>query len=548
VHTLQRWHIGRTWRKNGLQMTRRPAEERLRALQQVTDAALSDLPLEQMLGELMSRLAQLLAVDTAAVLLLDEDGRTLVARAAKGLEEEVERQFRVPVGRGFAGRVARERRPVRIPDVQPADVVNPVFREAGVKSLLGVPLLLEGRLLGVMHVGSKVPREFDDDEVELLQLAGDRVALAIGGRLTERERGLADAFQRSLMPPLPSLPGMSLGGRYMPAAATRLGGDWYDAFVLPSGMIGVAIGDVVGQGFHAAALMGQLRSALRAYALDRRSPKEVLLKLNALLRQLEPGWGAAVLYAIFDPSSGHTTMASAGQLPPLILDRGESSRFVELPGSAPLGSVKRPEYEEVRAEVPPGSLLVLFTDGLVERVGEGLDSGLARLQRALVGAPKDPGALCGRAIDALLPDGPGGDDVAMLAIGVTPFADPLVLRLPADPDTMPFLRRVLARWLDEVGASEQEVKEIALATAEACANAVEHAYSPASAEFVVRATRSAPGEILVTVSDQGQWRAPRGTDRGRGLQLMEALMDSVEVDRQHHGTAVMLGRRLDRAA
>jgi anti-sigma regulatory factor (Ser/Thr protein kinase)/putative methionine-R-sulfoxide reductase with GAF domain len=529
-------------------MSSQPAEERLRALQKVTDAALSDLPLEQMLGELLSRLTELLAVDTAAILLLEEDGRTLVARAAKGLEEEVERQFRIPVGRGFAGRIARERGPVRILDIADADVLNPLLREKGLTSLLGVPLLLEARLLGVMHVGSRAQREFGDDDVELLQIAGDRVALAIGGRLTERERGLAAAFQRSLMPPLPSLPGMALGGRYIPAASTQLGGDWYDAFLLPTGMVGVAIGDVVGQGFHAAALMGQLRSALRAYALERRRPKEVLERLNALLRQLEPGWGATVLYAIFDPSSGDTTMASAGQLPPLIRERDGSSRFVELLGSVPLGGVRRPQYDEVEVTVSPGSLLVLFTDGLVERAGEPLDQGFSRLQSALAGGPEDPQDLCDRAIDVLLPEGPKSDDVAMLTIGVIPFTDPLEVRLPADPDSMPLLRRVIARWLSQVGASEQEIGEIALATSEACANAIEHAYSPVSADFVVRATRSAPGEVVVTVSDRGQWREPRGVNRGRGLLLMKGLMDSVEVDRQVHGTAVRLARRLEKAA
>jgi anti-sigma regulatory factor (Ser/Thr protein kinase) len=210
--------------------------------------------------------------------------------------------------------------------------------------------------------------------------------------------------------------------------------------------------------------------------------------------------------------------------------------------------VRRPQYDEVEVKVPPGSLLVLFTDGLVERAGESLDHGFARLQDALTRAPEDPQELCDRAIDVLLPDGPKSDDVAMLTIGVIPFADPLEVRLPADPDSMPLLRRVITRWLSEVGASEQEIGEIALATSEACANAIEHAYSAVSAEFVVRATRSAPGEILVTVSDRGQWREPRGVNRGRGLLLMEGLMDSVEVDRQLHGTAVRLARRLEIAA
>src|ERR671929_1251838 len=164
------------------------AEERLRALQSVTDAALSYLPLEQMLPELLSRVTELLSVDTAAILLLEEDGRTLVARAAKGLEEEVEREVRIPMGRGFAGRVAGERRPVKILDLDRAEVVNPILREKGLKSLLGVPLLIEGRVLGVLHVGTLTPREFTAEDSELLQVAGDRAALAIeNARLYEAE-------------------------------------------------------------------------------------------------------------------------------------------------------------------------------------------------------------------------------------------------------------------------------------------------------------------------------------------------------------------------
>ena len=156
--------------------------------------------------------------------------------------------------------------PVRIADVATADIANPILRERGLKSLLGVPLLVEGRVIGVLHVGTLQQRDFTDDDARVLQLAGDRAALAIYGRLTERERGLADALQRSLMPALPKVPGMRLAGRYLPAAGGPLGGDWYDAFPLPGGQLGLTIGDVVGRGFNAAALMGQLRSGLRAYA------------------------------------------------------------------------------------------------------------------------------------------------------------------------------------------------------------------------------------------------------------------------------------------
>ena len=270
-------------------MKSRLAADRLRDLQSITDAALAYLPLETLLSELLTRVIEILGVDTAAILLLEDDDTTLVPRAAKGLEEEVERGVRIPVGRGFAGRIAATRRPVRILNLAEAQVVNPILREKGLCSMLGVPLLVEGNVVGVLHVGTLRERAFDDEDEELLQRAADRAALAIVSRLTEQERGLADALQRSLLPRLPQLPAVALAGRYLPAAAARLGGDWFDAFSLPDGRLALAIGDVVGHGFHAAAIMGQLRSGLRAYALGGMSPAVVLERLSGLLRQIEPG-------------------------------------------------------------------------------------------------------------------------------------------------------------------------------------------------------------------------------------------------------------------
>jgi len=163
--------------------------DRLQRLQRLTDAALAHLELNELLAALLARTRELLEVDTAAILLLDELRDDLVARAALGIEEEVERGVRIPVGRGFAGRIAAQRRPVVLEDVDHADVLNPILREKGIKSLLGVPLLAGGELLGVVHVGSLTPRDFGDEDVALLQLAGDRAAIAIEhARLFESER------------------------------------------------------------------------------------------------------------------------------------------------------------------------------------------------------------------------------------------------------------------------------------------------------------------------------------------------------------------------
>src|SRR5215212_9966520 len=153
--------------------------ERLRRLQALTDAALAHLELEELLASLLLRARDMLDADTCAVLLLDEQANELFARAAVGIEEEVEQGVRIPVGRGFAGRVAAQKRAVVLDDVDHADVLNPLLREKGIKSLLGVPLLVGGEAIGVLHVGVLRAREFTTDDTELLQLAADRAALAI---------------------------------------------------------------------------------------------------------------------------------------------------------------------------------------------------------------------------------------------------------------------------------------------------------------------------------------------------------------------------------
>ena len=522
-------------------------EDRLRDLKSVTDAALSYLPLEGLLDELLTRVVEILDVNTAAILLLEDDGRSLVPRAAKGLEEEVARRVRIGVGKGFAGRVAGTRQAVRISDLEQAEIVNPLLREKGLKSLLGVPLVVEGKVLGVLHVGSFEKREFTDADVDLLWSAGDRAALAIHGGLAERERGLADALQRSLLPTLPDVLGVDLEGRYLPAAGARVGGDWYDAFPLPGGRLGMAIGDVSGRGFHAAALMGQLRSGLRAYAMDRFSPSEVVERLSRLLRQLEPGRNATLLYLQLDPQEGTLLLAGAGHPPPLVLHGDGACAYIEMPGSVPLGALRYAQYDEIEARLEPGATLVLYTDGVVERPGEPLDDGLERLWQTVCGTDCEPTAMCEAIVRSMLPQGATRDDAALLVGRALPLSDPLELQLPADVDSIPSLRRVLGRWLRDVDASSREIEEITLACSEACANAIEHAYAPGPAALEVTASVS-QGETVICVRDFGSWRDARGSHRGRGMVLMKGLMDSVDVDSGDDGTTVRLARRLEARA
>jgi signal transduction histidine kinase len=173
-----------------------PTAERVRRLQSVTDAALAHLRLDELLEALLERTREILEVDTCAILLLDEETNELVARAALGIEEEVEQGVRIPVGGGFAGRIAAEKQPVILDDVDHAHVLNPILREKGIKSMFGVPLVVEGQVQGVLHVGSLVHRAFQADEVELLQLVADRAALAIEhARLFEAERAARERIE-----------------------------------------------------------------------------------------------------------------------------------------------------------------------------------------------------------------------------------------------------------------------------------------------------------------------------------------------------------------
>src|SRR5919201_1760706 len=176
-----------------------PDARQLGRLQELTDAALGHLELEELLGALLERTRRMLDADTCAVLLLDEESNELVARAAVGLEEEVERGVRIPVGKGFAGRVAAERKPVILDDVDRADIVNPILREKRIKSMLGVPLLVGGNAIGVLHVGTRQRREFDQNDCELLQLVAERVAIAIERAQLHEELLLLDELRANFV-------------------------------------------------------------------------------------------------------------------------------------------------------------------------------------------------------------------------------------------------------------------------------------------------------------------------------------------------------------
>jgi len=516
----------------------------IRELQRISDAALASLSMDELLRELLERIAAILGSDTAAFLLIDEVSGDLVAQAAKGIEEEVEQGVRIPMGRGFAGRIAAERRPVTIEDVDHADILNPILREKGIRSLLGVPLMLEGRVIGVLHVGSLVRRDFTEQDRDLLQLAADRAAIAIEHARLHAHRQVVEAMQRALLPAaLPVIPGLHLTATYRPAAVdARVGGDWYDVFELGRGKIALVIGDVVGRGVEAGALMAQVRTALRAYALEGHPPAQVVELLNRMFATMRPTKLTTLAYLVLDPEGAEFTLVSAGHLPPIIVDPDGRARVLEISGDPPVGAFRGVSFSERRMPIGPGSRVLLVTDGAAEVRGEPLDAGLERL-RVLSERETNPRALCGAIAAGSATGGPSDDDVAVLVAHVQPLPEQLSTRWPAEADALGGLRHLLRRWLRGHGASPDETYDITVAVQEAAANAVEHAYAPGVAAFSVDAEHR-DGAITVVVSDRGSWREARGTNRGRGLPLMHGLMESVEIVPSTDGTSVVLRRTL----
>jgi serine phosphatase RsbU (regulator of sigma subunit) len=370
----------------------------------------------------MEQVRDLMRSDTATLLLIDESGRVLEPAASAGLGRRWRGATHVPVGSGFAGRVAATRAPVVIDEINEVSVLNPILRDFGLQRLLGVPVFGRAGLLGVLHVGYLAPRDFTDEDIERLEAA----AVEAGRRLSERTEGNAHlaalALQRSLLPPAPpTIPGLDIAVRYLPADGD-LGGDWYDIFTLPDGRVGFVMGDVEGHGLHAAIAMGRLRSALRSYALDHDDPAEVLHRLDRKLCWFERSITATVVYAVTEPPFEVVTLCNAGHPAPLLARSGQAKAEIATHESGVLLGVapEVPRHSE-KVALPAGTSLAFYTDGLVERrqwfPGQ-VDPDLERLElvQSSFAAGDDAETACTRIIAQGLGDDSVEDDVALVVI------------------------------------------------------------------------------------------------------------------------------------
>jgi sigma-B regulation protein RsbU (phosphoserine phosphatase) len=374
--------------------------------------------IESMLAETRA----LLGADTATILLLDASLTALDPYLSVGLDRTPRLATRVPLGEGFAGRVALLREPVVLEHVTPDNVLNPVLRSHGVESLLGVPLVVDDELIGVLHVGSRAERRYGTEDVTMLTSAARQLASAIRAQTRDLEHQAAMVLQRSLLPSTPvTVPGLDIAARYLPAEGD-LGGDWYDVFTLPDGRLGVVMGDVVGHGLHAAVIMGRIRSALRAYALDHDDPAEVLTRLDRKISHFETAALATVIYGVAEAPFRTFRFSSAGHWPPVVVGQ-DADDVGQVTSEVMLGVRPDTRRTTTVVELVPGSLMCLYTDGLVERRSsepgtDPLERGLERLRGALsadVAAEDNVRSV----IAALVAQDVIEDDVALLVIKTT---------------------------------------------------------------------------------------------------------------------------------
>lgn len=381
---------------------------------------IASVPTSEDLYRLLHEITRLMGSDSASVLLLDETKTGLDPYASVGLDRTPRLASRVPLGQGFAGRIALTRAPLSL-QVTPDNVLNPVLKAHGVHSVLGVPLLDGDNLLGVVHVGSKVPRDFTRFDESRLTECARRLAAVVLAQTRDAQHSAAMVLQRSLLPALPSaIEGLDAAVRYLPAEGD-LGGDWYDVFQLPDERVAVVMGDVVGHGLHAAVVMGRLKSALRAYALEHDDPAAVLSMLDRKISHFEQGALATVIFGVSAPPYREFLFSSAGHWPPIRATSGAGSSTVEIPTGLLLGVDPTVPRTSTSVSLPVGSVLCLFTDGLVERRTESSaasshsETGLERLQ-AVLDPALDAETNCRRIVAELIAQDVIEDDVALLVL------------------------------------------------------------------------------------------------------------------------------------
>ena len=411
------------------------------------------------------------------------------------------------------------------------------------RCVYAVPIVAKGEAIGALAVYFQAERgEPSAEDSELISSLAHQAGVALErARAYEVEHEAAMTLQRNLMPEGTGYSAnVDVDGRYLPATrGVHVGGDWYDIVDRPDGTVAFAVGDIAGHGLQAAAAMGQVRSAWRALALSMTEPNAILASLDRFAGGVDGAFFSTILTLLLDPSRNDLRYASAGHPPALVIEPDGSTRFLEGGRSVPLGlpfDLPRPQAHE---RLGTGSILVVYTDGLVERREEPLDRGLQRL--AEVASRVRAGSLT-EISDGLLElvADDRHDDVALLTIGPRRPVEVFRRTFPADAHELSAMRAELRTWLERSGLPTETREDVVLACTEAATNAIEHAYIGRRGDVLIEA-QSENGGLQVSVIDHGRWRHPRPDDsRGRGLDLVRAVIGDVDVERGEGGTTVRM--------
>jgi GAF domain-containing protein/PAS domain-containing protein/anti-sigma regulatory factor (Ser/Thr protein kinase) len=406
--------------------------------------------------------------------------------------------------------------------------------DLGLRSSITAPLLARGVLLGIAYFWRSLDRpDFEQDDVSLAEELVARAALSIdNARRYTREHDTAVTLQRSLLPRrMPELSAVDLAFRYLPAQS--VGGDWFDVIPLPGARVALAVGDVVGHGLHAAATMGRLRTAVRNFSALDLSPDELLWHLDELVARIDQEessgdvgptsiLGASCLYAVYDPTTRTCAMARAAHPPPALILPDGTVRFPDVPAGPPLGLAMLP-FETVELELPEGSQLVLYTDGLIEQRGRDLDESLGLLRAALGNGSKTPEQTCVAVLDAMPPT--RADDVALLVARTYALNDDRIMEceVPADPAAVSAVRSEISRQLSLWGLEDMEFTT-ELILSELVTNAIRYATGPIRVRVLY--DRTLICEVSDTSSTSPHLRYATLTDEGgRGLFLIAQLAE-----------------------
>ncbi|HWH13930.1 MAG TPA: SpoIIE family protein phosphatase, partial [Miltoncostaeaceae bacterium] len=537
------------------------AMERARLLQATED----DRVVAERLRGVATALAGALDLDEVARVIVEEgrrafgadaaivavrDGDVLRALAIEGYDEAVrDRLASIPLDAGLPlAHAVRTGEHVWLGSRD--EWVRRGFRapSPGLSGAAVAPLVVGGRIIGAVGFRFLRPeRTFSSQEVDYLATLAAQCAQALDrARLHQAEHEMAETLQRSLLPSsLPERDHLVLAARYRPGThGTEAGGDWYEVLDLPDGCVALVVGDVVGKGPSAAAVMGQLRSALAAYLLDGHAPGEALARLNRFAARVPGALATTAVCVVLDTTTGHARYSSAGHPSPVLRDR-EGTRLLESVGGPPLAAVADAAFPAGEVHLRPGACLLLFSDGLFERRQERLDDGLARLVEVVGGTPaEDVEGLADAVIAGMGAVHAFADDVALVAARLLPA--PLALRRPALPAELAGIRSAARRWLREAGVRRAQADDLLIGLGEAASNAVEHAYGEGEPGEVEVSLGLRRGRLELRVRDHGSWRHSEiaRVNGGRGLTLMRMVADEVVVDGGPAGTTVTMRARV----